>query len=276
MLYIGQYNTLKVLRSTSVGLFLSDDENNEVLLPKNFVTDEMEIDSILTVFLFLDHEERITATTEKPYIELYSFAYLKCVDITAIGAFLDWGLQKHLFCPFKEQKQKMEIGKNYIVYLYLDDFTQRLVASAKYEKFIEKDKILLNINQEVEILVAQSTPLGLNVIINETYLGLIFKNNIHKNLQFGDKCKAYVKLIRDDGKIDIRLEKDGIDKIYDHNDLILNFLKLNKGFIPLNDSSSPDEIKNLLGISKRNFKQSCGNLYKMKKISFVNNGISLN
>jgi uncharacterized protein len=266
MLFLGQYNELQVLRFTSVGIYLGDEDGNDVLLPNRYVPSNIEIEQKINVFLYLDHDERIVATTEHPLIELNSFAYLKCLEVTHIGAFLDWGLMKHLFCPFKEQQVKMEEGNYYLVYLYIDDSTQRLVASAKIKKFLEKDRILVEENQEVELLIADRTDLGINVIVNDTYSGLIFKNQLSKNLKRGQRTIGYVSNIREDGKIDIILEPKGRVKIEPASQDLLQHLEKNNGILFLTDKSAPDEIREKVGMSKKTFKQTVGNLYKQRLI----------
>jgi len=192
MLHLGQFNELEILRFTSVGIYLGDEEGNDVLLPNRYVDPDFELGQKINVFLYLDHDERLIATTEKPFIELHTFAYLKVVDVTIYGAYLDWGLMKHLFCPFKEQGVKMELDRTYLVYMYLDDATQRLVASAKINKFLEKEHIVLKEEQEVDLLICEQTDLGVKVIINDTYSGLIFQNHISKPVHRGMKSKGYI------------------------------------------------------------------------------------
>jgi len=212
MLLLGQFNELQLLRFTSVGAYLGDDEENDVLLPNRYLSPEFEVGQKLRVFLYLDHDERIVATTEIPKLELNTYAYLKVIEATHIGAFLDWGLMKHLFCPFKEQTVKMEEGKYYLVYLYIDDATQRLVASAKVKKYLEKEHIVVEEGQEVELLICDKTDLGQNVIVNDTYGGLIFNNHISKVLNRGERTTGYILTVREDGKLDISLEKPGYQK----------------------------------------------------------------
>ena len=275
MLLLGQYNELQLLRFTSVGAYLGDDEGNDVLLPNKYLTQEMAVDQKLSVFLYLDHDERIVATTEIPLLEINTFAYLKVVEATHIGAFLDWGLIKHLFCPFKEQSAKMEEGKYYLVYLYLDEATQRLVASARVRRFLEKEHIVLEEGQEVDLLICDQTELGQNVIVNDTYSGLIFNNHISKKVRRGDTCKGYVSKIRPDGKIDISLEKLGFVKIEPASEELLSLIKEHAGELQLTDKSHPDDIREIAGMSKKTFKQAVGNLYKQKLIVLNANSISL-
>jgi uncharacterized protein len=275
MLFLGQFNELQILRFTSVGAYLGDEEGNDVLLPNKYLSPEMELEQKINVFLYLDHDERIVATTEIPYIELHTFAYLKVVETTHIGAFLDWGLIKHLFCPFKEQTVKMEEGKYYLVYLYIDEATQRLTASARVNRYFEKEHIVLNEGDEVDLLICDQTDLGQNVVINDTYSGLIFNNHLSKKVRRGDKCKGYVSKIRPDGKIDISLEKLGFVKIEPASQELLDIIKKNNGILFLTDKSDPDLIREIVGMSKKTFKQAVGNLYKQKLISLEKSSIQL-
>ncbi len=275
MIQIGKYNTLKIVRDTSVGLFLSDGEK-DILLPNKYVPKTFEIGGELNVFVYLDHEERLTATTLKPYIKLGEFAYLKVNYINQYGAFLDWGLEKDLFVPFKEQARKMEEGKRYLVYAYLDEQTDRLVASSKSNQFLETENIELEPNQEVDLIVSHITELGINVIINSKYKGLLYKDEVYDSLSPGKKIKGYIKAIRPDKKIDVSLAKTGVEAIDDHAQVVLDELKASKGFLRLTDNSHPEEIKTVLKMSKKAFKKAIGNLYKQKIITIQEDGIYLN
>lgn len=275
MLFLGQYNDLKVLRFTSVGAYLGDEDGNDVLLPNKYITPEVELDKQIRVFLYLDHDERIVATTEPPLLELHTFAYLKVVETTHIGAFLDWGLIKHIFCPFKEQAVKMEEGKYYLVYLYIDDATQRLLVSARTKKFLESERIVVEVGEEVDLLICDKTELGVNVIVNDTYSGLIFTNHITKIVKRGERCTGYVSNIREDGKLDISLQPIGHHKIEPSAQTLLDLLKENDGILPLTDKSDPDMIREWAGMSKKTFKQAVGNLYKQKLITLEAASIKL-
>jgi predicted RNA-binding protein (virulence factor B family) len=271
---LGKFNTLKILRDTRVGLFLGD-ENQDVLLPNKYVPKKFEIGEELDVFVYLDHEERITATTLKPYIQLGEFAYLKVNYTNEFGAFLDWGLEKDLFVPFKEQARKMETGKRYLVYMYLDEKTNRLVASSKLNQFLESENIELEVGQQVDLIVSHITELGINVIINSTYKGLLYKDEVFENLSPGKKLKGYIKTIRPDKKIDVALTKQGFEAVEEHAQKILDELRASKGFLRLNDNSHPEEVKTVLKMSKKSFKKAIGSLYKQKLISIKEDGIYL-
>jgi predicted RNA-binding protein (virulence factor B family) len=271
---LGKFNTLKILRDTRVGLFLGD-ENQDVLLPNKYVPKKFEIGEELDVFVYLDHEERITATTLKPYIQLGEFAYLKVNYTNEFGAFLDWGLEKDLFVPFKEQARKMETGKRYLVYMYLDEKSNRLVASSKLNQFLESENIELEVGQQVDLIVSHITELGINVIINSTYKGLLYKDEVFENLSPGKKLKGYIKTIRPDKKIDVALTKQGFEAVEEHAQKILDELRASKGFLRLNDNSHPEEVKTVLKMSKKSFKKAIGSLYKQKLISIKEDGIYL-
>lgn len=275
MLQIGTYHTLKIARDTKVGLFLVN-ENEEVLLPKKYVPADFHIGDDITVFVYLDHEERPVATTLKPYITLNQFAVLKVNYTNKFGAFLDWGLEKDLFVPFKEQARPMEKDKRYVVYLYEDEKTNRLVASSKINQFLEQESIDLEKNQEVDVMVSHITDVGINVIINGKYRGLAYKNEVFETVSPGYKTKAYIKLVRPDGKIDVSFQKLGVEVIDASAQSVLQALQQNNGFLALNDDSHPEEIKSVLKMSKKSFKKAIGSLYKQKLISIKENGIQLN
>ena len=274
MIEIGQYNTLKIIRDTSVGLFLSDG-NTDVLLPNKYVPKRFEIEDEIKVFVYLDHEERLTATTLKPYIKRDEFAYLQVSYINQYGAFLNWGLEKDLFVPFKEQARKMEEGKRYLVYAYLDEKTNRLVASSKLNQFLEYENIELEPGEEVDLIVSHITELGINVIINFKYKGLLYKDEVFENLTPGKKLKGYIKNIREDKKIDVSFTKSGFEGIEESAQIVLEELKASNGFLRLTDNSHPEEIKTVLKMSKKAFKRAIGNLYKQKLITIKEEGIYL-
>lgn len=275
MIEIGKYNRLEILRDTRVGLFLGT-QTHEVLLPNKYVPQQFEIGDEIQVFVYLDHQERLTATTLKPYIKLNEFAYLKVNYTNEFGAFLDWGLEKDLFVPFKEQARTMEEGKRYLVYMYLDEKTDRLVASSKLNQFLDQDKISLETGQEVDLIVSHITELGINVIINAKYKGLLYKDEVFENLTPGKKIKGYIKNIREDNKIDVSVNKLGFDAVEENAQKILDELRASNGFLRLHDKSHPEEIKTVLKMSKKIFKKAIGTLYKQQIISIKEDGIYLN
>ena len=276
MIQLGKYNKLKAVRQTDNGIYFMDrEEKMEALLPNKFLPDEIEEDEYMRLFIFKDHENRLTATTQKPKITLHHFACLKVVSASEVGAFLDWGLDKDLFVPFKEQPADMEEGKWYMVYLYIDEQTDRLVATGRYLKFLEKTNIPLQEGQPIKILIDNRTDMGYNVIIGHRYQGLIYDNEIFEQLRRGDEVNAFVKKVRSDGKIDVSLQAAGLKRVSPGAKKIIDILNENEGFIPLTDKSPPEEIYRLLSMSKKTFKQAIGGLYKKRGIKLEKDGIRL-
>ena len=275
MIHIGEYNTLEILRENIPGLFLSDDEGNEVLLPNRYVPKEFKIWDKLEVFVYLDNDERLVAVTDRPYITKGDFALLRCNDVTNHGAFLDWGMVKELFCPFKEQAFKMKKGGWYLVHCYLDEETNRLVASSKTNHFLDNKELTVNQFDEVDIIVSHPSEIGMNVIVNKKHRGLIFNEDIFKDLSVGDKLKGIVKKIRPDNKLDISLGQIGYRNIEPNAETVLNELEDNSGYLQLTDKSSPEHIKETLQMSKKSFKKAIGSLYKQRLIIIEDDGIRL-
>lgn len=276
MIQIGQYNTLKVNRETKSGLYLADEEAQEVLLPGKYIPKDIKTGDELTVFIYKDSEDRLVATTEQPKISLHQFAYLQATAVNAYAAFLDWGLEKDLFVPYKEQPQKMIAGKWYVVYLYLDEQTDRLVASANVHRFLKNEALTVQVGDEVDVLIWESTDLGYNVIINNVHKGLIYRNELFTPVKIGDIRKGYIKKIREENRIDVQLQKSGYDNIEPNTGKILAQLKAQGGFLPLNDNSSPEDITFQLEMSKKTFKKAIGLLYKQQVIRLAEDGIYLN
>lgn len=276
MIRIGDYNTLKVVRSTSVGVFLEDDQGTEILLPNKYVPKDIRLNDSLEVFCYLDHEERPVATTLKPLVIRDGFAYLKVAQVNKIGAFLDWGLEKQLMVPFKEQRTRLEEGKSYVAHCFLDEESFRLAASTKIDKFLSKEGMDYSVNDEVNLLVYRKTDLGWEVIIDNKCKGLLFFSDVFREIGVGYRCAGYIKGIREDGKIDISLEPIGLKVLDTAARRILDELMASNGFLALHDKSSPDEIKNVLQMSKKSFKKGVGVLYKQRKIQLQPNGIKLN
>ena len=272
---LGQYNELEILRFTSVGAYLGDAEGNDVLLPNKYLYDELEIGDVGRVFLYKDSEDRLVATTETPKIILDQFAYLKVSEVSLYGAFLDWGLEKDLMVPFKEQNQKMEEGKSYLITLRIDQATDRLYATMKINKWLEPCTDLELINTPQEILICDVTDLGVKVIVADKYHGLIFQNDMSKPVRRGQRVTGYIYNIREDGKVDVRLEPTGFIRYTEAMDAIMETLTLKKA-LPLSDSSDPNVIREVMGMSKKTFKQAIGQLYKANKITILPNEIRLN
>lgn len=271
---IGKYNTLEVLKETDFGIYLGD-EVEEILMPTKWVPEGIEVGDELEVFIYCDSDDRIIATTMKPKAEVGKFSFLKVSQVTSIGAFLDWGLEKDLFAPFKEQAQRMVAGNSYLVNVYLDEVTDRLVASSHINKFLELEEIELEEGQEVDLIIYEETELGYKAIIDNTYKGLIYHNEVFSRIAPGDKMTGYIKTIREDLKIDISLQKAGIESIEPNADKIYEVLKANDGKLPLHDKSDPAKIYASLQMSKKNFKKAVGTLYKKKLITISDSGIAL-
>lgn len=276
MIKTGQYNDLTILRQASVGLFLGDDLGKEVLLPNKYCSEEMKPGVMIRVFVYRDSEDRIVATTLTPKIHLNEFAFLKVTAVSEVGAFLDWGLEKELMVPFREQRQKMEPGRWYIVYMVLDQKTDRLFASNKVEKYLHNDQITVKEGDEVSLIVLQKTDLGYSVIVNHLHKGLVFENEIFKELHVGNRLHGFVKKIRPDHKIDISLQPIGFLHANDaYSEMIIKNLLENDGYLGISDKSTPDEIYAVLGISKKAFKKSIGTLYRQRRITIEPDGIKL-
>ncbi len=275
MLQLGEYQLLRILRETDPGLYLGNSEGDEVLLPHKYKPESFELGDELNVFIYLDHEERPVATTLEPYVLLNEFGYLHCSDVNKYGAFMDWGLEKQLFVPFKEQARPMKPGNWYIVRLYLDEQTNRLTGSSKTNKFLSNENLTVAKFDEVDILVTHLTDKGANVIVNGIHKGLIYSEDIFEDIRTGDRMKAFVKKIRHDNKLDIVLQTPGYKSIEPNANYVLDELKAAGGFIPLHDKSDPETIKNELGLSKKSFKKAIGSLYKDKQIVIKEDGIEL-
>ncbi len=275
MIRLGDYNTLEILRDTSVGVFLGDKEGTDILLPNKYVPKTYEIGDEISVFCYLDHDERPVATTLTPYTIRDNFQLLKVAEVNNIGAFLDWGLEKHLLVPFREQRTKMQEGQWYVVYCYLDDKSQRLVASNKLDKFISNEDLTVKVLDEVSLIVTRSTDLGWEVIINNRHKGLVYLNEVYKKIAIGDKIKGFVKNIRPDHKIDISLQAIGYQSLEPAANTIYQKLVAEGGFLALHDKSDPEDIKNQLEMSKKVFKKGVGTLYRERKIEIKENGIKL-
>jgi predicted RNA-binding protein (virulence factor B family) len=271
---IGQYNELTILRFTAPGAYLSDDQDNDVLLPGKYITDDMHEGEIVSVFIYKDSEDRVVATTENPKIVLEEFAYLKVKEVNAFGAFLDWGLEKDLMVPFKEQNQLMEEGKYYLVTLQLDQLTDRLYASTKVNRYFKECTDSELINQEMDIMIGDTTDLGIKVVVANLYAGIIYRNDVSRPLRRGSFEKGYIYTIREDGKVDVRLEKAGFEKFDEAAERLLEMLQERK-ILYLSDKSDPDQIREEVGMSKKTFKQAIGKLYKARRITISENSIEI-
>ncbi|MEO1485112.1 MAG: S1-like domain-containing RNA-binding protein [Bacteroidota bacterium] len=275
MIQLGSYNTLRILRSTSVGLFLGDEEGTEILLPNKYVPHDFEIDDSLEVFCYLDHSERPVATTLTPHVVRNSVAALEVVDLGPYGAFMDWGLEKNLLVPFREQRQPMEVGKKYLVLCYLDETTFRLVGTRRLERHANKEPLETPLNEPLEAWVYRKTPLGWELFLDSGHIGLVFHNDVFQSLEEGQRATCYVKQIRPDGKIDLTLVPIGSKMLEPMAELVLQKLHDNNGILSLHDKSDPEDIKQQLQMSKKAFKKAIGTLYKAGKISLETDHIKL-
>lgn len=271
---LGIVNKLKINRFTPPGAFLEDVDGNEVLLPNKYVEEHFQLEDEVDVFVFKDSENRIVATTEIPHLYLGDFRYLNVIHVNPYGAFVDWGLDKDLLVPFSEQLHRLEQEEKYLFSLQYDHATDRLYGTMRVKKLLEPCLEDLT-GQEVSIMICEENALGISVIVNNRYDGLIFRNNISKILPRGAFTNAYVRLVREDGKLDIQFEPLTFEKFDQASAFLLEQLQANGGFLPLNDHSGPDDIREELGMSKKLFKQAVGKLYKQQKITIEEKGIRL-
>ena len=272
---LGKYNQLEVVKDVDFGVYLDGGEEGEILLPTRYVPEDCKIGDILNVFLYLDMDERLIATTLTPYVQVGQFACLEVSWVNEYGAFLNWGLMKDLFVPFREQKMKMQVGRKYVIHAHLDEESYRIVASAKVERYLSKDKPEYAAGDEVNILIWQKTDLGFKAIIDNKYSGLLYENEIFTSLETGMEMKAFVKQVREDGKVDLILQKPGFEKIDDFAKTLLDYIREQGGRISLNDKSPAEDIYDTFGVSKKTFKKGVGDLYKKRLISLHEDGITL-
>ena len=272
---LGKFNTLKVVKEVDFGMYLDGGEEGEILLPSRYGPEGCKPGEELTVFIYLDNEERLVATTLTPLVQIGQFACLEVAWINQYGAFLNWGLMKDLFVPFREQKMKMQVGKRYVIHAHLDDESYRIVASAKVDRYLSKEKAPYGTGQEVSILIWQKTDLGFKAIIENRYSGLLYESEIFQPLHTGMVLKAYVKQVREDGKIDLMLQKPGQGKVEDFSTVLLDYIREQGGQIALHDKSPAEEIYDTFGVSKKTFKKAVGDLYKRHLVLLQENGIGL-
>ncbi|MGB3776077.1 MAG: S1-like domain-containing RNA-binding protein [Leeuwenhoekiella sp.] len=276
MLEIGAYHKMIIDRDMSPGLYLRNDDGDEVLLPGKYAPENFKLEDPIEVFVYLDNEERPVATTLRPFIEKDSFAFLRCTDVTGIGAFVDWGLDKQLLVPYSNQMIPMKGGQSYVVYMYLDEKSGRLVGSTKTPQFTDNENIEIKKFDKVDLLVSHYSDHGANVIINGKHMGLIFKDSIFEDLRVGDKLPGYIKWVRDDKKIDVILQPEGYKGIEPNTKYIMEELQANDGKLMLSDKSKPEDIQAQLGISKKSFKKAIGVLYKEREIVIEEDKIIIN
>ncbi len=272
---LGEYNLLKVVKKVDFGMYLDGGDEGEILLPARYVPEGCKEGDELNVFIYLDIDERLVATTLKPLAKVGDFAYLEVAWVNEYGAFLNWGLMKDLFCPFREQKMKMEKGQSYIVHVHLDDDSYRIVASAKVEHYLCTDVPEYNHGQEVDLLIWQKTDLGFKVIIDNMYPGLVYKDQIFKDIHTGDRMKGYIDVVRTDNKIDVMLQPTGRQKNESLSDVRLQYLKSHDGICELTDKSPAEDIYSRFNVSKKNYKKAIGDLYKRRLITINDDCIRL-
>ena len=275
MIEIGKYKTLRVIKVVDFGVYLDGEERGEILLPNEYVPKDCFPDDYLKVFIYFDSEDRIIATTEVPNIQVGEFAWMKVVSTSSVGAFLDWGLRKDLLVPFREQRDRMTEGKSYLVYAYVDDASDRIVATAKIEKYLGNVPVQYKPGQEVDVLIARKSDLGYNVIVDNLHWGLVYRNEIFRPLRLGQKLKGYIKEVREDDKIDITLQKKGYDRINGIVERILEKLEDNGGVLDVSDKTVPEIIYNLFECSKKDYKKAIGTLFKERKIELTATEIKL-
>ncbi|QYY35013.1 S1-like domain-containing RNA-binding protein [Ruficoccus sp. ZRK36] len=275
MLRLGEFHKLIIDRDVEPGLYLRNDDGDEVLLPGKDMPKSFQLGEVIEVFVYLDHKERPIATTRQPLIQTGRFAYLQCTSTTGIGAFVDWGMDKELLVPFANQEESMRKGNSYIVYMGVDEVTGRLVGYTKLNKFLRCEKSNLKRYEQVDLLVSHFTDLGANVIVNDRHRGMIFNNSIFEEIHVGDRMKGYVKNVRADGKLDIVLQPEGERGVADSTALVYAAIEKNGGVLPLHDKSSAEDIYDALGISKKVFKRAVSALYKERRIELNKDSISI-
>lgn len=275
MIQIGKTSRLEVVKTVEFGVYLDGQELGQILLPTKFMPKECNLGDLVEVFIYLDSEDKLIATTRKPIAQVGEFAYLKAVATGPYGAFLDWGLEKDLLLPFGEQHREIEEGRSYLVYIYTNSADERIVASSKIDKFLDKTPPPYDAGEEVNLIIGGTTDLGYKAIINHSHWGVIFKNEVFRSLSFGQRVKGFIKQVRGDDKIDLILQKGVKEELDKHSTTIMFKLKQAGGYLPLNDKTDADTIYAKLSMSKKAFKKSIGGLYKAKQITISPDGIRL-
>ena len=275
-LRLGHYNRLEVIKKLDFGLYLDGYDGEEILIPRVYVPEDTQIGDFLEVFIYRDSEDRLIATTLKPYAIVGEFAYLKVKDVSRLGVFLDWGLMKDLLVPFGEQTHKMGLGRSYLVYIYIDEESERIVASAKLDKFLENDSSKFTEGQEVSLIPYEYTDLGIKALIDKRVIGVIYKSEVFQNVILGEVTKGFIKKIRTDTKIDLALVRQGYDRIDNVKSQIYDLLISKEGFLPYTDKTDSEIIYRDLQMSKKDFKKAVGGLYRDGKVRLQDNGIYIN
>ncbi len=275
MVKLGQYNRLTVIKQVDFGVFLDGGEDGNILLPKRYLPNRCELGDELDVFIYLDSEDEIIATTETPYVQVGECAHLKVTDVNDAGAFLDWGLSKDLLVPYKEQHKPMEVGKSYVVCVYIDKYSDRIVASSRLSRHLQEESRFYKAQQPVKLLICGRSDMGYKAIVNHTHLALLYKDDAFKPLKYGQKLDGYIKTIRSDHKIDVSLQLPPIQQRAQLTEQIIAHLEANNGLSTLTDKSAPDAIYHQYNVSKGAYKKALGSLYKAKRIVIERDKISL-
>lgn len=271
-LRMGQYNRLKVIKQLDFGIYL-DGYEDEILMPTQYVPADVEIGDFVDVFIYRDSEDRAIATSLEPYGTVGEFAYLTVNAATSLGVFMDWGLPKDLFVPFKQQRDNMVVGKSFLVFIHLDTQTDRIVASAKIERFLDEDVSILSEGMQVDLLPYEYTDMGIKALINQRHLGVLYRDEVFKNIELGKTITGFIKKIREDQKIDLALVEQSYNRIESSKSDVYQQLQAANGFLPFNDKSDPAAIYRTFGMSKKDFKKTIGGLLKEGKISIKEDGI---
>lgn len=275
MAHIGTFNSMEVASLTDFGAFLDGDKLGTILLPKKQCPENINVGDFINAFIYLDSEDRLIATRIKPKVEVGQCALLEVKELSSFGAFLDWGLPKDLLVPFSEQRKPMQAGQKHVVYLFVDNLTQRITGTAKLSNFLAEETDAYRANDPVDLLIAGRTDLGYRAVVDQRYLGMVFNEDVLQPLSIGQRLKGYVKTVRDDGKIDLMLQLQGHEARVDIADRILQRLSENNGVLGLSDRSSPEAIYAAFQVSKGNFKKAVGRLLKQGRISQVSDGLRL-
>lgn len=276
MIQIGKYNKLKITRTLDFGVIVEGEPYGEILVPRKYVAPDWKIGDTVSVFVYTDSEDRLVATTEEPLIQAGSFAVLRVKEVTQVGAFLECGLSKDLLVPYREQHHRLQAGEKVVAYAYVDPDSQRMVATTKVERRLKPvESGIYQAKDSVQIIVYQRTELGYKLIVDQHYPGMLYANEVFSELHYGDKMRAFVEIVRPDGKMDIVLYKTGYNKVVDFSGHLLECIRSNSGFLPYTDRSEPDEIYRKFGVSKKTFKKAVGDLYKKQLIELEEEGICL-
>ncbi|MCP5007627.1 MAG: GntR family transcriptional regulator [Planctomycetes bacterium] len=275
MAEIGKPNELRVVKEVDFGLYLDGGEFGEILLPGRYVPENCKVDDRVKVFVYWDSEDRIIATTEVPYAMVGDFAFLKVVSVNRIGAFLDWGLPKDLMVPFGEQAVVMEEGQSYVVRVYVDNRTNRITASSKLDKFLDRKPAGFQVGWGFDLIICNKTDIGYKAIINNSHWGVLHFSDVYEPLRKGEKIKGFIKKVREDKKVDLCLHKPGYEKVTDVAAFIVDVLKKRGGFLHVTDKSSPEDVRRVFGVSKKTYKKAIGALYRKRLVTLEEDGIRL-